>query len=339
MVKTTHFGGTARDIVTPTIGHGLMHMTWKPTPVPDEQCFESMKATIDALPPGAKAFFNSGEFYGMPPNITANLDLVARYFDKYPEHREKVFISVKGAVGPGPAPDCSEEGIRRSVDNIIAKLRGKKLDLFEPARIDKKVSVEDTMKTLVQLVKEGKFDHIGLSEISADTLRRAHKIYPVSVVEIEVSPWTYYDNNKEVIALAKELGVAIAAYSPLGRGFLTGAIKKPTDFEEGDLRRHFSRFQEDALKANWAIVEKLSKIAEKKGITPGQLSLAWVVSRGSHVIPIPGSSHVKRTLENAAAGDVELTPEEIKEIDAIIASTEIQGGRYRGDPEHEHLDG
>ncbi|KZW00681.1 Aldo/keto reductase [Exidia glandulosa HHB12029] len=338
MVKTTHLGGTASDIVTPTIGHGLMNMTWKPTPVPDEQCFESMKATIDALPPGAKAFFNSAEFYGMPPNLTANLDLVARYFDKYPEHRDKVFISVKGAIGAA-APDNSEESIRRSVDKINAKLRGKRLDLFEPVRIDKKVSVEDMMKTLVQLVKEGKFDHIGLSEISADTLRRAHKIYPISVVEIEVSPCTYYDNNKQVIALAKELGVAIAAYSPLGHGFLTAAIKKPTDLEEGDLRRSFSRFQEEAFKANWAIVEKLSKIAEKKGITPAQLSLAWVVSRGDHVIPIPGSSHVERTLENAAAGDVELTPEEIKEIDDIIASTEIQGGRYRGNPEREHLDG
>ncbi|KZV96973.1 Aldo/keto reductase [Exidia glandulosa HHB12029] len=338
MVKTTHLGGTASNIVTPVIGHGLMLMTARASAVPDEQCFESIKATINALPPGAKAFPNSGDFYGYPPNLNGNLDLVKRYFDKYPEDKEKVFISVKGALDmPGHVPNSSPESLRTGVDNIIAKLGGKKLDLFQPARVDKKYPIEDTMKFLAQLVKEGKFDHIGLSEISADTLRRAHAIHPVSVVEIEVSPWSYDDHCKAVIALAKELGVAIAAYSPLGHGALTGAIKKVSDIPEGDFRRNLQRFQEENLAHNMGIVDKITAVAEKKKVTPGQLSLAWVCSRGEHVIPIPGSSHAKRTLENTAACDITLTPEEIKEIDEIIASHTMIGGRYFGNPEAENL--
>ncbi|EJD52918.1 aldo/keto reductase [Auricularia subglabra TFB-10046 SS5] len=339
MVNTTHLGGTASNIVVPRIGHGLMMMTWKPTPVADEQCFEAMKATINALPPGAKAFFNSGEFYGMPPNGTANLELLNRYFQRYPEDKDKVFVSVKGGLGPDFAPDSSEENLRKSVDNIIAKLGGKKLDLYESARVDKRHTIEDTIKVLAQLIKEGKFEHIGLSEISAATLRRAHAVHPIAVVEIEVSPWSYEDNAKEVIAVAKELGVAVAAYSPLGRGFLTGAFKSPTDLEEGDFRRHLARFQEESMKHNAAIVDALKAIADKKSITPAQLSLAWVCSRGDHVIPIPGSSHSKRTLENLAGGDVVLTPQEIAEIDKVIDSTPIQGDRYAGNREREHLNG
>jgi len=298
-----------------------------------------MKTSIESQPAGTKQFLNSGEFYGMNPR-TANLELVARFFDKYPELCDKAFLSVKGGTKADTMePDASEENIRRSVDTIISKLGRKKLDLFQNARVDKKHKIEDTMHIMKKLIAEGKFDHIGLSEVSADTLRRACAVAPVAAVEIEVSPWTYGEETRKVIATAKELNVAVIAYSPLGRGFLTGTITKPTDLEEGDWRRHLARFQEENMKKNMAIVEALTQFAQRKGITTAQLSIAWVSSRGAHVIPLPGSSNVKRTLENDAAGDVEFSAEEIQELDELIAGHTVHGGRYRGNPAAELLDG
>jgi len=332
---TVALGGSAAHVRVGAIAHGLMLMTWKATPVPDDQCFESIKAGIDALPEGAVQFLNSSEFYGIKPR-EANLELVARFFDKYPELEHKTFLSVKGGTKADTlVPDASEENIRRSVDCINAKLRGKKkLDLFQNARVDKSVPIEDVMRTMVKLVKEGKFDHIGLSEVSADTLRRACAVAPVAAVEIEVSPWSYEEETKKVIATAKELGVAVIAYSPLGRGFLTGAVTSPSALEEGDFRRTMPRFQEEAFKRNLAIVDKLKVFADKTGVTPAQLSLAWVRSRGPHVIPLPGSSHAKRTLENAGAIAIEFTDTELTDLDALVDSLTSFGERYPAHTAH-----
>lgn len=333
--STTTLGGTASNVTVGRIGHGLMMMTWRAGFVtPDEQAFAAIKAGIDALPAGAKAFLNSGEFYG-PDHSTINLELVSRFFEKYPDYADRAFISVKGGTKYHSfEPDSSPENLKRSVDAIKTALRGKKkLDLFESARVAPNVPIEEAVKTLAGFVKDGLFDHIGLSECSAETLRRAHAVHPIAVVEIEVSPWAYEDETKKVIATAKELGVAIAAYSPLGRGALTGSIKSPNDLDEGDVRRHLTRFQEENLKHNLAIVDDLKAIALKKGLTLPQLCLAWVCSLGSHVIPIPGSSHATRTVENLAAGDIVLSPEEKAEVDNIIASHEIKGDRYYGAPQ------
>jgi len=328
---TTQLGGSASHISVGKVGHGLMMMTWKPTPVPDEDCFEAIKASINAQPAGTKAFINSGEFYGSNPR-TANLELVARFFDKYPELADKAFLSVKGGTkADSLEPDSSEENIRRSVDTILAKLDGKKrLDLYQNARVDKKYPIEETIKILAKLVKEGKFDHIGVSECSAETLRRAYAVHPIAAIEIEISPWSYEEETKKVISTANELGVAVVGYSPLGRGFLTGAIKKPEDFEAGDFRRHLARFQEESIKHNMAIVDALTAIATKKHITTAQLSIAWVAYRGSHVIPLPGSSNPKRTLENIAGGNVELTESDVSEIDQVIQTHGVRGDRYTG---------
>ncbi|KAI0257208.1 NADP-dependent oxidoreductase domain-containing protein [Lactifluus subvellereus] len=299
--KTVKLGGAASDIVVAKVAHGLMMMTWKPTPVPDEDAFAAIKAGIDALPLGVKMFLNSAEFYGQGLT-TANLDLLARFFERYPEYADRTFLSVKGGTLPGQlASDGSRENLRRSVDAILKALRGtKKLDLFEPARLRR---VTDEM------VKEGKFDYIGLSEVGAETVRRAHKVMPVAAVEIEVSLQAYEQQTKDVIATCKELGIAVIAYSPLGRGLLTGHIKNRQDLEEGDFRRTFARFQDENIGHNLQLVDALTSIANRKGITLAQLSIAWVSALGDQVIPLPGSSNVKRTLENLLAGDVDLSGE------------------------------
>ncbi|KZT71694.1 Aldo/keto reductase [Daedalea quercina L-15889] len=340
--NTAKLGGTASSVTVAKVAHGLMMMTLRAAgPVPDDQCFEAIKAGIDALPPGTKMLLNSGEFYANDFG-TGNLELLARFFEKYPGYADKTFLSVKGGgkgIGKGlRGPDASPDNLRRSVDNINTALRGtKKLDLFECARVDPNVSVEDSIKTLVGLIKEGKFDHIGMSECSAASLRRGNSVHPIAAVEIEVSPWSYEEETKKVIATAQELGIAVVAYSPLGRGFLTGSIKSVDDLPENDIRRRLTRFGEEYIKHNLTLVEALKAVAAKKGCTPGQLSIAWVGSLGPNVIPLPGSSKKERTLENLAGGDVELTEADLAEINSIIAKHEVKGDRYFGNPETAHL--
>ncbi|KAG1905976.1 NADP-dependent oxidoreductase domain-containing protein [Suillus fuscotomentosus] len=327
---TTSLGGTASNVTIGKVAHGLMMMTWTPEPVPDEQCFEAIKAGVDALPPGTKMFLNGGEFYGHNLS-TANLEMIARFFEKYPDYVDKTFLSIKGGIKPGgqALPDGSPANLRRSVELVNEKLRGtKRLDLFQSARVDPNVSLEESIRTLVELKNEGKLDHIGMSECSADTLRRGNAVHPIAAVEIEVSPWEYGEEAKKVIATAEELGIAVIAYSPLGRGFLTGQIKRPEDIPEGDFRRLLPRFQEDNFKHNFAIVDALTAIARSKNVTSAQLSIAWVASLAKHVIPLPGSSHAKRTRENCAAGDIELSTEDIAEINGVISAADVKGDRY-----------
>ncbi|KAF8442812.1 NADP-dependent oxidoreductase domain-containing protein [Boletus edulis BED1] len=262
---TTNLGGTASQIVVGKVAHGLMSMTWKPDPVPDEQCFEAIKAGIDALPSGAKMF-----------------------------HR--TFLP---------------ENTLRSVNAVNEKLRGtKRLDLFQCARVDPNLPVE--------------LDHIGMSECSAETLRRGHKVHPISVVEIEISPFSYEPETRAVLNV---LITAVAAYSPLGRGFLTGQIKKLEDLPADDNRRQFPRFQEDNLEHNLAIVDVLTEIAKRKNITTTQLCIGWVSSLGPHVIPLPGSSRADRTLENCSGGDVTFTETELQEIHQVIEKSGVKGAR------------
>ncbi|KAI1796377.1 aldo/keto reductase [Ganoderma leucocontextum] len=340
MVKTMKLGGTATDVTIGRVAHGLMMMTWRDPnfPLPDEEAFETIKAGVDAMPAGVKMMLNSGEFYG-PNGSSANLELLSRFFKKYPDYANKTFLSVKGGnVAGGMTPDGSPENLRRSVTFINEKLGGiKKMDLFESARIPQNVSLEEMIKTLVELKEEGYFRHIGLSECSAASLRRAHVIHPITTVEIEVNLWSYEEETKKVIATAKELGVTVSAYSPLGRGFLTGTIKSPADLKPGDMRRSLSRFEEANFKHNMALVDSVKVIADKKGVTPAQLAIAWVISRGPHVVPMPGSSNKKRNLENIAAGDVELSKAELAEIGEALAKTPIKGGRYNDSQDTKRL--
>ncbi|KAG9005727.1 hypothetical protein FRB90_010242 [Tulasnella sp. 427] len=224
--------------------------------------------------------------------------------------------------------DGSMQNLRRSIDTINRALDGKKkVDLFECARVDPNTPVEQVMRSLKELSAEGKFDYIGVSETSAATLQKAAAVADIAAVEIEVSPWSYEDETRKVIAIAAERRIPIIAYSPLGRGLLTGKITLET-LDQDDPRRRFSRFKEDAMGHNQQIIDALARIAEAKGITMAQFSLAWVCSLGPHMVPIPGSTKVHRIEENFAAAQIKLTEEEVTTIRDIVADIGVKGGRF-----------
>ncbi|KAF7325317.1 Aldo keto reductase [Mycena venus] len=335
VIKTTTLGGTASDLTVGRVSHGLM-MMGTTSDSTDEVCFESIKAGIDALPAGAKMFLNSGEFYSKTWG-PENLDLLNRFFTKYPDYADKTFLSVKGAMVGGD-PDCSIENLRKSLINIQSHLGPhKKLDLYQPARIDVRLSIEDIMNNLVVLLKEGHFSHIGLSEVSAETLRRANAVHPVTAAEIEVSLWVYEPETRKVIETARELNISVLAYSPIGKGFLAGKYTSQADLPAGDYRTHYTRLTGDALAHNMSLVSALPELAAQKGVTPAQLAIAWVAALGPHVIPLPGSSKAARTLENCAAGDIELSKEEMATLTAIAKAGGVKGGRMAGGAEERHL--
>ncbi|KZV73077.1 aldo/keto reductase [Peniophora sp. CONT] len=326
MVHTIKLGGSAKDVSVAKVGTGLMMLTWTPTPPPDEQAFEAIKAAIDSAPAGSKMLLNSCQFYG-PDFGTANLELLARFFDKHPGYADKVFLVVKGGAKPNTfIPDASPEGLRTSVELINKALRGtKKIDLFESSRVTRETPLAKQMEVLKGFIDEGLIGHIGLSECSAATIREVNALAPIVAVEVEVSPWSYEEETKNVIATCSELGITVIAYSPLGRGFLTGEIKK---LPQGDMRTYLARFQGENFTNNFKLVEALKTVAVKKGITVAQLCLAWVQALGEHVVPIPGSSKASRVIDNIKTSDIKLTSEELSEIDRILAENPVSGGRY-----------
>jgi len=317
------------------IGYGLLAHTWTPRKTSDEQAFAAILAALE----GGSTFLNAGEFYGSgsperPEETYANLALLKRFFDKFPAWAEpgKCFLSVKGGIhienGRMGGPDGSEEGLRRSVNNINARLGGrKKMDLFEMARVDQTRPIEDAIKVLKTLVAEGKMAHIGLSEVSAATIRRAHAVHPIAAVEVEYSMWALDIEQNGVLATCQELHVPIVAYSPLGHGILTGNIKSLADIPEGDMRRMLDRFQPGNFEHNLKLVRKIEAIAQAKGCTTTQLALAWVL-RHAGVLPIPGSSRVAGVKECLAAARLTLTTRELADIQAAVQEADIKGLRY-----------
>eukprot|EP01119_Soliformovum_irregulare_P020245 TRINITY_DN652_c0_g2_i1.p1 TRINITY_DN652_c0_g2~~TRINITY_DN652_c0_g2_i1.p1 ORF type:complete len:332 (+),score=119.47 TRINITY_DN652_c0_g2_i1:62-1057(+) len=309
------------------LGYGLMGLTWRDPHISEDEAIVVMKKAYDE---GA-TFWNGGEFYGAP-EPTLNLQLIKKFFQKYPELHDKIFLSIKGGVDLKKlAPNGTREGVRTSVENVVKILDGsKKVDLFECARVDPNVPVETTMEALAELVKEGKIGSIGLSECSAQTIRRCVAVHPVAAVEIEYSLFSLEAESNGVIDTCKELGIPIVAYSPLGRGLLTGAIKKIEDVPDGDFRKHFDRFQPDNLQHNLKLVEEVETIAKEKGCTPAQLAISWIlnVSNRGTIIPIPGSTSVDRLVENMNALKIQLSDAEADRLTKLAQSANIQGGRY-----------
>lgn len=309
-------------------GLGLMGLTWRANPTPDTEAFKLLSAAIE----DGAVFWSTAEIYGMP-DPTAGLQLVRRYFEAHPEHKDKVTLFVKGCSDlKTMAPTTTRDGIRQSITNCLEILGGvKTIDVFGPARMDPSVPLTETMTALNELVGEGKIRGIGLSEVGASTLEKAHAIAPLSLVEVEFSLWSTEILTNGVAASAKKIGVPIVAYSPLGRGFLTGQIRSPSDIPAGDIRLYLDRFQPENFDKNLALVEKLKEAAAKKQVTPAQLALAWVranvntPSTGA-IIPIPGATAASRVKENTKL--VELSSEEKAQLDEIISSFSVQGGRY-----------
>jgi len=314
-------------------GYGLMGLTWRPNPVSEEQAFKAMKA---ALASGCN-FWNGGEFYGTPEYNS--LHLLERYFTKYPEDASSVVLSIKGGLR-NLHPDGSPENLSRSIENCLKLLKGKKsIDIFEMARVDKNVPLETTMKALEEHVKAGRIGGIALSEVSAATVKKAAGITKIVAVEVELSLWSTDILSNGVAAACAEHHIPVVAYSPIGRGMLSGDIKSPTDIPEGDFRKHMPRFQPDVFDTNLELVQELQKVAKQKGCTPAQLAISWTkhCTNGSpEVIPIPGATTEERVLENAK--EITLDGDDLAEINSLLSKFKVVGGRYGG-PMAAHIEG
>ncbi|MCJ1403523.1 Pyridoxine 4-dehydrogenase [Xylographa trunciseda] len=293
---------------------------WAPVEYP-----VAVKAMKTALEHGAN-FWNGGLHYGTPQ--ANSLHLLKYYFEQYPEDADKVVLSIKGAYHMKEGPNGSPEGIRASVEEAIKVLPPsiKPIDIFECARVDPKVPIETSIKALAELVKEGKIHGIGLSEVSANTIRKAHDIYPISAVEIELSLFTPDPLHNGIADACHELGIPIAAYSPVGRGLLTGKVRKLDDLPENDFRRMLARFKPENFDQNSKLVEAVGQIAERKGVTTAQVAIGWVCRQGA--IPIPGSTKEARIIENCKPASI--TDEDMAEIQKILDTLPIAGERYGG---------
>ncbi|KAL8818591.1 MAG: hypothetical protein Q9191_007908, partial [Dirinaria sp. TL-2023a] len=307
--------------------------TWRAKPCPTSQAISTMRHSLSL---GAN-FWNAGEFYGTPSYNS--LHLLNQYFTQYPSDADKVVLSIKGGLDPVKRyPDGTEEGVRRSVDNCLAGLDGKKfLDIFECARVDPNTPIEVTIRALAKYVQAGKIGGISLSEVRAETIRRAAAVHPICFVEVELSLWATDVIENGVAAACSELGIPIVAYSPLGRGVLTGEVKKFEDLAEGDPRRQLPRFQPEVFETNFEVVREVEKLAEKKGCTTGQIAMSWVRQLSERkgmpvIIPIPGATTEKRVTENMK--DVQLDEDDWDEIDAILKKTTVIGARYAGPLAH-----
>lgn len=324
------------NVLKPNVptGFGLMGMTWRPKHTPDEQAFATMKK---AIAQGA-TFWSSADYYGMP-EPTAGLDLIRRYFEAHPEDADKVTLFIKGCVDPKTMqPQNKREQVLASAETVIQRLGGvKKIDIFGPTRQDPSVPLEETLGAIGELVAAGKVGGLGISEAAAQTIEKANAVYPLSLVEVEFSLWTPDLLSNGVAATAKKLDIPLIAYSPLGRGFLTGQVKSLDDIPEGDIRRRFDRFQPENFNKNLELVDKLKAFADKMNVTPAQLALAWIRATSNSeqagtIIPIPGATSEGRVEENTTV--VTLSPQDKTELDGILASFKIQGGRYNKHLEH-----
>jgi aryl-alcohol dehydrogenase-like predicted oxidoreductase len=221
--------------------------------------------------------------------------------------------------------DGSPEHVRSSIDGSLRRLGTDHVDLYYQHRVDPNVPIEETVGAMAELVEAGKVRHIGLSEAAADTIRRAHAVHPITAVQTEYSLWTR-DPEAEILPTCRELGIGFVAYSPLGRGFLSGRFTNPQELDEGDFRRTNPRFADENLEANRRLAAMVADIAEEKGVTPAQLALAWVLAQGEDIVPIPGTKRRTYLEENAAAVDVALTDEDLRRIDAELPKA--AGERY-----------
>jgi len=237
------------------------------------------------------------------------------------------FGNVRGENGAFLGINGSPDYVHRACDASLQRLGVEMIDLYYQHRVDTTVPIEDTVGAMAELKRAGKIRHLGLSEASIATIRRAHAVHPIAALQTEYSLWTR-DPEEGLLAACRELGIGFVAYSPLGRGFLTGRYKTPDDFAADDWRRNNPRFQGDNFRRNLAMVDRVARVAARKGCTPAQLALAWVLAQGGDIVPIPGSKRRERLEENAAAADIRLTPEDLQEIDALLPPGMAAGTRY-----------
>src|SRR5882672_3497736 len=283
-------------------------------------------ATLERAMDLGTTFLDTAEAYGP----YTNEELLGRFLKG---RRRKVELATKFGIVRDPKDaskvsfDGSPANVRRSIEGSLRRLQTDVIDLYYLHRVDPKTPIEDTVEAMAQLVKEGKVRHLGLSEASAETLRRAHQVHPIAALQTEYSLWSR-DPEDGILAAARSLGVGFVAYSPLGRGFLTGQFKRFEDLAPDDYRLQSPRFQGDNFQKNLQLVERVTRIAKAKGVTPARLALAWVLAQGPDIVPIPGTKQRRYLEENAGADRIELTAAELKTIDDAAPKGAASGHRY-----------
>jgi aryl-alcohol dehydrogenase-like predicted oxidoreductase len=302
------------------IGLGCMGLSFGYGPAADKA--DAIRLLRGAVERGV-TFFDTAEAYG--PFL--NEELLGEALAPV---RDQVVIATKfGFVEGEPARgmDSRPERIREVADAALRRLRTEFIDLFYQHRVDPEVPIEDVAGTVAGLIREGKVRHFGLSEAGEKTIRRAHAVQPVTALQSEYSLW-WREPERTVLPVLEELGIGFVPFSPLGRGFLTGAIDATTQFASDDFRNVVPRFASEARAANQALVDRLAAIAAAKGVTPAQIALAWILSRAPWIVPIPGTTKLHRLEENLAAAEVELTAGDLRQIETALAEIPVHGARY-----------
>jgi aryl-alcohol dehydrogenase-like predicted oxidoreductase len=318
---------TLGNLKVSALGLGCMGMSFAYGPAPDRQ--QMISLLRDAVERGV-TFFDTAEVYG--PFV--NEELVGEALAPL---RDKVVIATKFGFKIGPSGptrlvelDSRPEHIKAVAEASLRRLKTDVIDLLYQHRVDPNVPIEDVAGAVQDLVRQGKVKHFGLSEAGVQTIRRAHAVHPVTALQSEYSLWMR-EAEKDVLPVLEELGIGFVPYSPLGRGFLTGKIDANTKFDSSDFRNVVPRFTAEARQANQSLVDLLGRIAAGKKATPAQIALGWLLARKPWIVPIPGTTKLGRLEENIGATQVELTPEDLREIESAAAQIDIQGARY---PEH-----
>jgi aryl-alcohol dehydrogenase-like predicted oxidoreductase len=308
------------------IGLGCMGMSFGYGPAKDKK---EMIALLHAAVERGVTFFDTAEVYGP----FTNEELVGEGLAPF---REQVVIATKFGFkldpksGQSIGVDSRPEHIKEVAEASLKRLKTHVIDLFYQHRVDPEVSIEDVAGAVKELIREGKVKHFGLSEPGVQTIRRAHAVQPVTAIQNEYSLW-WRKPEHEVLPLLEELGIGFVPFSPLGRGFLTGKMNENTAFDSTDLRNTLPRFTPEARKSNQALVDLLGEIAKQKKTTPAQIALAWLLAQKPWIVPIPGTTKLNRLEENVGAAEIELTRDDLHEIESAASQIDVQGDRY---PEH-----
>ncbi|MEV1026140.1 aldo/keto reductase [Streptomyces sp. NPDC050264] len=314
--------GTDGPLVS-ALGLGCMGMSEFYGPSDEAQSLRTLQAALDA----GLTFLDTADMYGKGHNE----ELVGRAIAG---RRDEVFLATKFGIKrddsdprQGRMVDSSPEHCRAAVDASLRRLGVDHIDLYYLHRRSPDIPIEETVGAMAELVRAGKVRHLGLSEVTAQTLRSAHAVHPIAALQTEYSLWTR-DVEDEVLPVARELGTTLVAYSPIGRGFLTGRITRPADLDPSDFRHSHPRFQQEHLQHNVRIVERLKELAGRYGCSPVQLALAWLLAQGEDIIPIPGTRRVAYLRENLAAADLALTADQVAAVSAAVPRAEVSGPRY-----------
>jgi len=325
MLSTRTLG--SQGLTVSAIGLGLMGMTQAYGTADERNDDESIATIRRAIELGC-TFFDTAEAYGPRKNE----ELLARALREIGIARDRVIIATKFGFrfdedGVINGVDSRPAHIREAVDGSLGRLETDYIDLLYQHRVDRSVPIEDVIGTMADLVREGKVRFLGLSEAGDKTIRRAHAVHPVSALQSEYSLWER-NLEEQIIPTLRELGIGLVPFAPLGRGFLTGAVKRAEEYPEGDFRRGDPRYQGENFDANVRAASAVRDIAAKKGVKPGQIAIAWLLHKGKDIVPIPGTKRRQYLDENVAAADVRLTPDEMATLDTALAPGKVSGPRY-----------